>query len=147
MPHTSVTPAKYAASLRTATADDFDPLAYEYTRTEEEVQQWQSEHHTTPADELPFAASDLDTIERTVPLDGGTAHVEHYADRTEVTIRLDGRTVLGFVLSPVEAFDLGNVLAQPRGCDGEATVADLFRVADHLGVEASDLLAMRRDAA
>lgn len=121
MPYTSLTPAKYAASLREQPA-------------------------TTPDDSIPWADSVDDAIEWTVSLDGGTAHVDHYTDRVEITVRL-GKSVHGLVLSPGEAFDLGNVLAQPRGCDGEATVADLFRVADHLGVEASELLAMRQGAA
>lgn len=94
---------------------------------------------------VPWADSPDDTIVRTVPLDGGTAHVEHYADRAEVTVRLDGRTVLGFILAPGEAVNLGIALASPLPDRDGATVADLFRVADHLGVEASELLRMKRE--
>ena len=87
----------------------------------------------TPA---PIADSPEDVTTRTIPLDGGTAIVEHVEDRVELTIRLGERIICGLALSPLEAASIGRALHSPDG----ATVQDLFHVADTLGVPASELM-------
>src|SRR5699024_7185865 len=114
MPYTSLTPAKYARQMKTA----------------------------TELDAIPEADSPEDVITRTIPLDGGTAIVEHVEDRVEVTIRLGGRYVLGIALSHMEAANLGRAIASPDG----ATTGDLFHVADPLGVDAGDIVRLQNRA-
>lgn len=92
---------------------------------------------------IPWADSSDDITTRTIPLDGGTAIVEHTMDHVEVTIRLGSRTVFGIQLSHLEASALGMAIARPDG----VAVPDLFNMADALGVEASDLLRMREGKA
>lgn len=116
MPYTSLTPAKYAQQLNAS------PV--------------------TAPDSAPWADSPEDVITRTVPLDGGTAVVEHAEDRVELTIRLGDRTVIGLALSHMEAANLGRAIASPDG----ATTGDLFHVADTLGVDASDIMRLQNRA-
>ena len=87
----------------------------------------------TPA---PIADSPEDVTTRTIPLDGGTAIVEHVEDRVELTIRLGERIICGLALSPLEAAAIGRALHSPDG----ATTGDLFHVADTLGVNAGDIM-------
>ena len=86
----------------------------------------------TPA---PVADSPEDVITRTIPLDGGTAVVEHVGERVEVTIRLGDRIVAALALSHAEADMLGMAIARPAG----PTTGDLFRVADAMHADASTL--------
>lgn len=65
----------------------------------------------------------------TVPLDGGTAVVEHVDGRAEVTIRLGERLAAALILSPAEADALGMALARPGGF----TVSDYFTIQDLMG--------------
>src|SRR5690625_4741317 len=78
---------------------------------------------------------DEDVHTRTVPLDGGTAIVEHVGDRVEVTIRLGARIVAALALSRAEASALGMAVARPGG----AVLDDLFAVADAMNADASTL--------
>lgn len=91
-------------------------------------------HHDTrtPA---PIADSPEDVTTRTIPLDGGTAIVEHVEDRVELTIRLGERIVCGLALSPLEAAAIGRALHSPDG----ATTGDLFHLADAMHADASAL--------
>ena len=86
----------------------------------------------TPA---PIADSPEDVTTRTIPLDGGTAIVEHVEDRVELTIRLHDRIVCGLALSRAEASALGMAVARPCG----AVLDDLFAVADAMNADASTL--------
>ena len=113
MPHTSLTPAKYAQQMKSAAKIDATPLA------------------DSPEDvDAPQESSTR------VALDGGHADVDVFSDRVEVTIRLGDRTVLGIALSHVEAANLGRAIASPAG----ATTGDLFHVADALDVNAGDIM-------
>ena len=76
-----------------------------------------------------------DVTTRTVPLDGGTAIVEHVEDRVEVTIRLGARIVAALALSRAEASALGMAVARPDG----PVLDDLFAVADAMHADASTL--------
>ena len=93
----------------------------------------------TPA---PIADSPEDVTTRTIPLDGGTAIVEHVEDRVELTIRLGERIVCGLALTALEAAAIGRALHSPDG----ATTGDLFHLADALGVNAGDILRLREAA-
>ena len=88
------------------------------------------------------ADSPEDITTRTIPLDDGTAIVEHVEDRVELTIRLGERIVCGLALSPLEAAAIGRALHSPGG----ATTGDLFLVADALGVDAGDIMRLRETA-
>ena len=90
----------------------------------------------TPA---PIADSPEDVTTRTIPLDGGTAIVEHVEDRVELTIRLGERIVCGLALTALEAAAIGRALHSPDG----ATTGDLFHLADTLGVNAGDIMRLR----
>ena len=90
----------------------------------------------------PIADSPEDVLTRTIPLDGGTAIVEHVEDRVEVTIRLGERIICGLALSPLEAAAIGRALHSPDG----ATTGDLFHLADALGVNAGDIMRLRETA-
>ena len=77
----------------------------------------------------PIAGStEEDVTTRTIPLDGGTAIVEHVDGRAEVTIRLGGRIVCGLALSEREADEIGMALARPGGF----TVGDYWDMRDVL---------------
>src|SRR5699024_7823984 len=76
-----------------------------------------------------------DVLTRTIPLDGGTAIVEHLGERVEVTIRLGDRIVAALALSRAEASALGMAVARPEG----ATMTDVFGVADAVNSDASTL--------
>lgn len=91
------------------------------------------EHPGTPA---PVEDSPGDVHTRTIPLDGGTAIVEHVGDRVEVTIRLGARIVCALALSRAEASALGMAVARPGG----AVLDDLFAVADAMNLDASTML-------
>ena len=91
---------------------------------------------------VPIADSPEDVLTRTIPLDGGTAIVEHVEDRVEVTIRLGERIVCGIALTALEAAAIGRALHSPDG----ATTGDLLHVADTLGVDAGDILRLRETA-
>ena len=92
MPYTSLTPAKYARQMKTATERDAIPEA------------------NSPEDvDAPQESSTR------VALDGGHADVDVFTDRIEVTIRLGGRSVLGIALSHMEAANLGRAIASPDG--------------------------------
>ena len=100
MPYRSVTPAKYSQQL-----NDHEP------------------------DIRPIAGStEEDVTTRTIPLDGGTAIVEHVDGRAELTIRLGDRIVCGLALSTSEADQIGMTLARPGGF----TVADYWHMRDQL---------------
>ena len=119
MPHTSLTPAKYAQQMKSAAKIDATPLA--------------------------DSPEDVDAHQESstrVALDGGHADVDVFTDRIEVTIRLGDRTVLGIALSHMEATNLGRAIASPAG----ATTGDLFHVADTLGVNAGDIMRLRNRA-
>ncbi|MGP5671422.1 hypothetical protein [Brachybacterium alimentarium] len=77
---------------------------------------------------IPWADSSDDITTRTIPLDGGTAIVEHTMDHVEVTIRLGQRIAAALVLSPTEADALGMALARPGGF----TVGDYWDMCDQL---------------
>ena len=79
---------------------------------------------------------DEDVHTRTVPLDGGTAIVEHVGDRVEVTVRIGHRLTAALVLSHDEASALGAAIARPDG----PTIGDLFTVADAMHADASALV-------
>ena len=64
---------------------------------------------------MNMLAEDITT--RTIPLDGGTAIVEHVEDRVEVTIRIGARIVAALALSHAEADMLGMAIARPGGAD------------------------------
>ncbi|MGO2557237.1 hypothetical protein [Brachybacterium sp.] len=89
----------------------------------------------TPMHSAPVADSPEDVLTRTIPLDGGTAVVEHVGDRVEVTIRLGARIVAALALSRAEASALGMAVARPGG----AVLDDLFAVADAMNADASTL--------
>lgn len=91
--------------------------------------------HNDTATPAPVADSPEDVHTRTVPLDGGTAVVEHVGDRVEVTIRLGARIVAALALSRAEASALGMAVARPGG----AVLDDLFAVADAMHADASTL--------
>lgn len=93
----------------------------------------------TPA---PVADSPEDVHARAVPLDGGTAVVEHVGDRVEVTIRLGARIVAALALSRAEASALGMAVARPGG----AVLDDLFAVADAMHADAFTLARARGTA-
>ena len=88
------------------------------------------------------ADSPEDVTTRTIPLDGGTAIVEHVEDRAELTIRLHDRIVCGVAFTYHEAAAIGRALHSPDG----ATTGDLFHVADTLGVDAGDIMRLRETA-
>ena len=90
----------------------------------------------------PIADSPGDVATRTIPLDGGTAIVEHVEDRVEVTIRLGARIVAALALSRAEASALGMAVARPEG----PTLDDLFAVADAMHADASTLARARGTA-
>lgn len=79
-------------------------------------------------DEVPVADSAEDVITRTIPLDGGTAIVEHVDNRAEVTIRMGDRIICGLSLSTGEAQQVGQALARPGGF----TVGDYWDMHDQL---------------
>ena len=152
MSHISLTPAELAAHLPSAEhyrqaksrmdalhADaDADP--HQIIEAEQQAIYARLELDAeTPWADVPEADGPDDVITRTIPLDGGTAIVEHVEDRVEVTIRLGGRSVLGIALSHMEAANLGRAIASPGG----ATTGDLFHVADTLGVNAGDIMRLR----
>lgn len=117
MSHISLTPAKYAQQMKSAAKID----------------------GTTLAD----SPEDVDVVHESharVALDGGHADVDVFSDRIEVTIRLGGRSVYGIALSHVEAANLGRAIASPDG----ATTGDLFHLADTLGVDAGDIMRLRK---
>ena len=87
----------------------------------------------TPA---PIADSPENITTRTIPLDGGTAIVEHAGDRVEVTVRIGHRLTAALVLSHDEASALGAAIARPDG----PTIGDLFTVADAMHADASALV-------
>src|SRR5699024_3797948 len=87
------------------------------------------------AESVPWADSPDDITTRTIPLDGGTALVEHVGDHVEVTIRLGDRIVAALALSLAEASTLGMAVARPEG----PTMDDLFAVADAMHADASTL--------
>ena len=60
------------------------------------------------------ADSPEDVTTRTIPLDGGTAIVEHVENRVEVTIRLHDRIVCALALSRAEASALGMAVARAK---------------------------------
>lgn len=66
-------------------------------------------------DDVPIADSPEDVTTRTIPLDGGTAIVEHVDGRVEVSIRLGDRIVAALALSPGEADVIGQALSRPHG--------------------------------
>ena len=72
----------------------------------------------------PIADSPEDVLTRTIPLDGGTAIVEHVGDRVEVTIRLGDRIVCALALSRAEASALGMAVARAK-LSAEAQGIDL----------------------
>lgn len=84
--------------------------------------------HDSTRTDVPFADSSDDITTRTIPLDGGTAIVEHTMDHVEVTIRLGQRIAAALVLSPTEADALGMALARPGGF----TVGDYWDMCDQL---------------
>ena len=113
MPHTSLTPAKYAQQMKSAAKIDATPLA------------------DSPEDvDAPHESSTR------VALDGGHADVDVFTDRIEVTIRLGGRSVLGIALSHMEAANLGLAIARPGG----PTTGDLFALADAMHADPSALV-------
>ena len=59
--------------------------------------------HNDTSGHVPVADSPEDVTTRTIPLDGGTAIVEHVEDRVELTIRLGERIVCGIALTALEA--------------------------------------------
>ena len=71
------------------------------------------------------ADSPEDITTRTIPLDGGTAIVEHVEDRVELTIRLGERIICGLALTALEAAAIGRALHSPAG----ATTGDLHGTA------------------
>ena len=131
MPYQSLTPAKYAQQMRpTATAAHGEA----YTDLTRAIM----ERHIVSAatlDEVPVADSPEDVTTRTIPLDGGTAIVEHVGDRVEVTVRIGYRLTTALVLSRDEASALGAAIARPDG----PTIGDLFTVADAMHADASTL--------
>ena len=80
--------------------------------------------HNDTATPEPIADSPEDVTTRTIPLDGGTAIVEHVKDRVELTIRLHDRIICGLALSPLEAAAIGRALHSPDG----ATTGDLLHL-------------------
>lgn len=103
MPHISLTPTELDAHLPSATYH---------------VESRTVTADTIPmhdADDVPEADGPDDVITRTIPLDGGTAIVEHVGDRAEVTVRLGDRIVCALALSHMEAANLGRALASPDG--------------------------------
>ena len=136
MPYQSLTPAKYAQQMRpTATAAHGEA----YTDLTRAIM----ERHIVSAatlDEVPVADSPEDVTTRTIPLDGGTAIVEHVEDRVELTIRLHDRIICGLALSPLEAAAIGRALHSPDG----ATTGDLWHLADTLGVNAGDIMRLQK---
>ena len=90
----------------------------------------------TTHEEVPIADSPEDVLTRTIPLDGGTAIVEHVENRVELTIRLGERIVCGLALTALEAAAIGRALHSPDG----ATTGDLLHLADTLGVNAGDIM-------
>ena len=117
MPHRSLSPAKAAAAAR---------------RTAHQEKTMHADIITPPIDaadfDAPWADSPEDVVTRTIPLDGGTAIIEHVADRVELTIRLHDRIVCGLALSPAEAEQIGNALARPDGF----TLDDYLTMRDQL---------------
>lgn len=77
-----------------------------------------------------------DVTTRTIPLDGGTAIVEHLDERVEVTIRLGSRIVAALALSTSEADALGMAVARPEGL----TLTDYWAMTDTLGVDPAHVL-------
>ena len=71
----------------------------------------------TTHEDVPVADSPEDVTTRTIPLDGGTAIVEHVEDRVELTIRLHDRIVCGIALSRAEASALGMAVADAMHAD------------------------------
>lgn len=76
----------------------------------------------------PWADSTEDVTTRTIPLEGGTAIVEHVDNRAEVTIRLGDRIICAVALSTSEAEQLGMALARPGGW----TVGDYWDIHEQL---------------
>src|SRR5699024_9095070 len=66
----------------------------------------------TTHEDVPVADSSEDVLTRTVPLDGGTAVVEHVGDRVEVTVRIGHRLTAALVLSHDEASALGAAIRE-----------------------------------
>ena len=92
--------------------------------------------HNDNSAPAPIADSPEDVLTRTIPLDGGTAIVEHLGDRVEVTVRIGHRLTAALVLSPAEASALGTAIARPDG----PTLDDLFTVADAMHADAAELV-------
>ena len=92
--------------------------------------------HNDTRPPAPIADSPEDVTTRTIPLDGGTAIVEHVENRVELTIRLGERIVCGLALTALEAAAIGRALHSPDG----ATTGDLLHLADTLGVNAGDIM-------
>src|SRR5699024_3857686 len=90
----------------------------------------------TPA---PIADSPEDVLTRTIPLDGGTAIVEHVEDRVEVTIRIGARIVAALALSHAQADMRGMAIACPGGAD--AMHADASTLAHACGTARDPLTA------
>lgn len=76
----------------------------------------------------PWADTAEDVTTRTIPLEGGTAIVEHVDNRAEVTIRLGDRIICAVALSTSEAQQIGMALARPGGW----TVGDYWDIHDQL---------------
>ena len=111
--------------------DEYERNRAEFAPIEQAPGREQSEDDDT----IPEADSPEDVTTRTVPLDGGTAIVEHVGDRVEVTIRLGARIVAALALSRAEASALGMAVARPDG----PVLDDLFAVADAMHADASTL--------
>lgn len=78
----------------------------------------------TTHEDVPVADSPEDITTRAIPLDGGTAIVEHVEGRVELTIRLGERIICGLALTALEAAAIGRALHSPDG----ATTGDLFHL-------------------
>lgn len=84
---------------------------------------------TLQQDTTPWADSDADTTVRTIDMDGGTAHVEHFPDgHAELVVRIGTRVAAALVLSGTEADNIGMALARPGGF----TVGDYWDIHDQL---------------
>lgn len=156
MPHIELTPAKYAAQLAARLPEaahyeramarmdalhaDMDADPREMEEAEQQAAYARLElDAATPwdfAEEVPFADTPEDITTRTIPLDDGTAVIEHVGERVEMTVKLGDRLACALILSPAEAEQIGLALARPHG----PTVADLHRLADSFDVNASDMI-------
>ncbi|MGP4916811.1 hypothetical protein ACTXJ9_14045 [Brachybacterium tyrofermentans] len=89
--------------------------------------------HDEAVDTAPWADGEDDTTVRTVPMDGGSAHVEHFPDgHAELVVRIGTRVAAAMILSKTEAEQIGWTLCRPEGY----TVTDAFNIHERLYPEA-----------